>query len=209
MSLFKTVRSVMSRGFVLLLLAFVVAASAGVKHAAAQTSSSSSRSDDYGHYDGSDIVKILPGPDSGATQAIVRRIEDGNRHCSELDPVYRIDCLRASYAWVAEEAAKLGPEYAEAAVILGELSSDLDRVVTENLDTEAPRARSPRPAIRKKDTQYRAVKRENLAKANAEAVQAIDKAVKALQRSATGRRAAAYQRIAEAVDSSKVLLRSA
>ncbi|MBO0905804.1 hypothetical protein [Jiella sonneratiae] len=145
----------------------------------------------------------------GYTRSIIARINDGNSHCSSLEPVYRIDCLRASYEWVAAQAERLGPDYREAATILNGLSRDLGRVVDQNLDRQAPRARSPRPTIRRTDLEYRAVRRSDLAKANQQAQQAIDKAVNALQRAKSAALAPHYQRIAQAVASSKLLLRSA
>jgi len=143
------------------------------------------------------------GLSDGVTRGVVWMIADGGGDCKDtLRPEYRFDCLRIALSRAASTIDNR-PGYREAARELRSLSRKLDGIVNRYQDPGAPRVREGRKS-------YRAVSRENLARANQEAAAAIDETVTKLLRSAgnSEKRKVHYSQIATAVGSTKRLLRS-
>jgi hypothetical protein len=145
------------------------------------------------------------------TNRIIQDLRLVRRECGVYDEVYRIDCLRQGIDMVVASMPESG-EYTEAKRILRRTSRRLGAIVSTYQDRSAPKLVAPRnanPRFKKRRT-YRAVKRESLPRAMAEANAAVSEAATQLLRSAENseRRYAHYQQISVAVDSTKVLLRS-
>lgn len=145
------------------------------------------------------------------TNRIIEELRLVRRECSQYEAVYRIDCLRQGIDMVVASMPDNG-DYKEAKRILRRTSQRLSRIVSTYQDRSAPKLVAPRnanPRFKKRRT-YRAVKRESLPRAMAEANAAVAEAATQLLRSAENseRRYAHYQQISAAVDSTKTLLRS-
>jgi hypothetical protein len=145
------------------------------------------------------------------TNRIIEDLRLVRRECGNYDEVYRIDCLRQGIDMVVASMPD-GGDYTEAKRILRRTSRRLSAIVSTHQDRSAPKLVAPRdanPHFKKRRT-YRAVKRESLPRAMAEANAVVSEAATQLLRSAENseRRYAHYQQISVAVDSTKVLLRS-
>lgn len=152
------------------------------------------------------------GVDPRITKDIVSKLGAVQNECGKYDPVYRIDCLRQGIELTLASLPKTG-EYAEARKILKKAAGDLKKIVLANADPSGIAVVSP-PGINKhfpKQRRYRAVRKERLKVALKQATAVIAEAQTQLLRSSENseRRSAAYQQIAAAVGSTKVLLRSA
>ncbi|MHA7773654.1 hypothetical protein [Roseibium sp. M-1] len=136
------------------------------------------------------------------TQAIVLQLQRGTAECNSLNPAYRIDCLRQVYSRAAGAAGNR-PDYAAAANELRRLSRTLNGIVRQNQDTKAGQ-------LKKGGRSYKAVVSSALRKANGQAAQAIQETTTKLLRSAgnSQKRKVHYTRIANAVNSTKKILRS-
>lgn len=148
-------------------------------------------------------------PTDYLTSSIVKNIDGARAECGRYDPVYRIDCLRQRLADIAQRIPA-GPAYSEARQIISRASSKLGRIQAGITDAKAPRQRSRANPRLKQTKIYAAAKREKLGKAMAQARQVIEEAETQLLRAAenSDKRAGHYQKIAAALDSTKVLLRS-
>jgi hypothetical protein len=151
-----------------------------------------------------DAVGISP----DKTAMVVKALNDGARFCQAVrDPRYLVDCLADQY----EAAAQLMPRdsgYAAARRELMQTARSLHDLAMQNaVPGKAPATvhygdrRSNRPLTPVAD----------LAATNQEALLIVRHAKKDLLRSAQGsqERSAAYTEVADALESSKVLLRSA
>ncbi|WP_149737599.1 hypothetical protein [Rhizobium sp. RU20A] len=145
-----------------------------------------------------------------ATNAIVAQIASVTKECRQYDPVYRTDCLAIGLKQIAQRLPS--GDYKQARAILSRAASDLSSLVSRNLDSSveplkaAPNANPNFKASRS----YRAVKKAALAAVTREAQAIIREAVTELLRAYenSDKRHAHYQKIAGAVDGTKVLLRS-
>ncbi len=137
------------------------------------------------------------------TATIVQVIADGRDACGRLPAEYRIDCLRATLKTAARQVPSNRPDYDKARSILNNATRQLDRIVEQSLDTAAPATKLGRETVRavRKDAARSAMSAARLVVAEAETL---------LVRSAENsqRRMVHYAQIAEAVGSTKVLLRS-
>ena len=149
-------------------------------------------------------------PSDLVTQSIVKNFGAVRGECARYDPVYCIDCVRQRLRDIARRIPQ-GPAYAEARQIINRAVDRLGVIQAANLDHAEPRQRSFGNARLKETKNYSAVKRQNLERAMEQARQVIDEAATQLLRAAenSGKRASHYQKIAAAVGSTKVLLRSA
>lgn len=149
---------------------------------------------------GADDLRIAFSDD--ITQAIVLQLQRGTAECNSLNPAYRIDCLRQVYSRAAGAAGNR-PDYASAANELRRLSRTLNGIVRENQDRKAGSAKQG-------GRSYKAVAQDALRRANSQAAQAIQEASTKLLRSAgnSQKRKVHYTRIANAVNSTKKILRS-
>jgi len=138
----------------------------------------------------------------GVTGSFVNQIRRGAAECSRLEPVYRIDCLRRVFKQ-ASGAGLNRPDYASASSELRRLSRTLNGILGKNVDRKAGKAKVGGKS-------YRAVTRQALRDANRQAARAIEEAATKLLRSAgnSKKRKTHYTRIANAVNSTKKILRS-
>ncbi|MEC9343214.1 MAG: hypothetical protein VYD64_05135 [Pseudomonadota bacterium] len=136
-----------------------------------------------------------------ATNQVVNRLRQAESECGQLAAEYRADCLSQGYRSAAS-ATRNKPDYSTAATQLNGVSRSLSGLVAQNVDPQAP-------AIRKGGKTYRAVKKSAVRTVNAKATAVIKEAETKLLRSASsGLRKVNYQRIAQAVGSTKKILRS-
>lgn len=143
------------------------------------------------------------------TTAITRNVDAVRNECADLDPRYRIDCLRKGLIEVAQRIPESG-DYAPARAIIAEAAAKLGEVQRKHADPAAEEKKSSGNARIAANRTYKAVKREELAEAMAEATKIIEEAETKLLRAGENseKRAAHYQQIATAIGSTKVLLRS-
>lgn len=139
------------------------------------------------------------GLNNATTNKLVRYLERGIKRCRKLDSVYRYDCYRQNYNGAAAEVGG-NAAYAVPLAALRDVEKTLERVIARNSDPNAA-------AIRKGRGVYRAVTPASTTKAKEVFRQALDQAATRLLRSSEGR-GTHYSRIAQALDSNKVLLRA-
>ena len=164
-----------------------------------------------------DRIRVAPsGPAVPATTAqttiIVNLIRESEQICDFMSVEYRVSCFAETYRQLAEEIPSNG-DYAEARDVLLDTARKLDTLVRNNVDRQKPAltarirreggASVPTPPIR-------AVQEARVTELNRQASNIIEEAETVLLRSASSdaTRAIHYQRIAAAVGSNKVLLRS-
>ncbi|MDN3722110.1 hypothetical protein QW131_30305 [Roseibium salinum] len=141
--------------------------------------------------------------DDQITRGVARMIQAGSFECNNLLlPEYRIDCLAAVFAR-ASSVIERRPDYGDAGRELRDLSRELRDIVSEAEDPIAPRVTQDRRS-------YRAVATDKLAEANQKADAAINETVTKLLRSVgnSEKRRVHYSEIANAVGSTKIILRS-
>ncbi|WP_189679350.1 hypothetical protein [Seohaeicola zhoushanensis] len=137
---------------------------------------------------------------AATTNAVVKLLTGGVRGCQRLQKVYRYDC----YSQVYGQAAGLlrgNPAYSEARVVLSDVERSLSRTVRRNLDRAQPQ-------VRMGNQQFRAIRADTLPAAKAAFASALEEAETRLLRSSNGQ-SEHHIRIAAALNSNKVLLRSA
>lgn len=117
-----------------------------------------------------------------------------------LPDVYRYDCYRATYADAVKDL-KFNRDYAPARAVLAQVEQALAATITRYADPAAPRARQG-------FSRYRAIRPEALPAAREAFVAALEQAETQLLRSPDDGRGH-FQRIAAALETNKVLLRSA
>ena len=168
--------------------------------------------------DGADRVNrpVNTGPPVTATPAqttlFVRRFEQSEQICESLGDEYRVACFAQTYRELANEIPANG-DYAEAREVVLETARELDDLVRRNLDRQKP-ALTARLTTSAGETvrtpPIRAVREDRVANLNEQAADILEEAETVLLRSASSdaSRAIHFQRIAAAVGSNKVLLRS-
>ena len=139
------------------------------------------------------------GLNNAATNRLVRFLERGIRLCQSIDGVYRYDCYRQNYKTAADRLAGNGA-YAIPLAALRDVEQALENVVARNADPSTKVKRKGRAT-------FRAVKPDSTAKAKEIFRRALDEAATTLLRSSEGA-GTHYTRIAQALDSNKVLLRA-
>jgi hypothetical protein len=131
--------------------------------------------------------------------------------CSRYEEVYRIDCLRQNMRRIADSLPDDG-DYRQVKRILGTAADRLGGILERYADPKAPRLRAPAGANPrfKQNRSYRAVRKDKVKQALAEATAVVQEAATQLLRSSenSAARLAHYQSISVAVGSTKVLLRS-
>lgn len=132
--------------------------------------------------------------------------------CKSLkDPSLNVDCLAERLGVVADEIPA-GSNYAEVRSILDDTSRKLNRLARSNRDRGRGSVRASEPESGTATARPLVpVKTDAVAAVNTEAARILEEAQTVLLRSAEGDpiKAGQYSRIAEALDSNKVLLRSA
>lgn len=135
------------------------------------------------------------------TGSIVSQLDRGTAECGALPAEYRADCMSQAYRRAAG-ATQGRPDYSTAQSELSRTSRSLSNLVSQNADTEAA-------PIRKSGRTYRAVKKSAVRKVAQQAVAIITETeTKLLRSSGSGQRKVHYQRIAQAVGSTKRIFRS-
>jgi hypothetical protein len=134
------------------------------------------------------------------TNGFVMSLQGAERRCGLLPLEYRVDCLAQSFR-LAANLTRERPEYAAVSIALHSASQDLSRLVSQNADPIAPR-------VRTMGRTYRAVRPETVATVVAQAEAIITETETKLLRSTGSVGQAHYQRIAQAVGSTKRILRS-
>ncbi|SDI21138.1 hypothetical protein [Aliiruegeria lutimaris] len=139
---------------------------------------------------------------SQGTALILLKLKEGKERCALIPWIYRYDCLAQGFT----EASQAKVRYRElepAQEILAMAGQKMAAVVERHLDPAQPPSRIG-------NRTYKAVKQSARAEANAEAQAVLDETESLLLRSyGPPKMAAHYERIAMAVSSSDVLLRSA
>ncbi len=148
-----------------------------------------------------------------ATRAIVQGLQDSTRFCASVPQLeYRVDCLSERLQAVAAAIPAAG-DYAEARALLLRTADDLGALVSANAATDLPQARISRGGDAPLATSrpLRPVATAALPEVAARAEAILQETETLLLRSSTGTaaRTLAYQQIAAAVGSTKLLLRSA
>ena len=134
------------------------------------------------------------------TTKVVRTLTRGVRGCFKLDKEYRYDCYRQTYAQAANQI-KANEAYDDARAVLLDVEKALARTINRNVDTS-------KPLVRRGVQRFRAIKPGAVPRAKRDFITALDKAETKLLRSADNN-GAHFVRIAEAINTNKVLLRSA
>ncbi len=121
----------------------------------------------------------------------MRNIEAVKAECQRYDPIYRIDCLQRGLRLTAQRIPR-NEAYGDMKRAVTRAADKLDAIVRANIDTRAPRldakpGANPRFA---RNRSYRAIKRENLAKAMAAASQVVTELQTELLRAADNSRQA-------------------
>ena len=137
---------------------------------------------------------------NATTKKVVRTLTRGVDACQRLDKVYRYDCYRQTYRQAASQLNGM-PAYAGAQKVLIDVEKVLERTIARNTDSAKPR-------VRRGFQQFRAIKPAAVPRAKRDFVSALGKAETQLLRS-SGPEKVHYARIAEAINTNKVLLRSA
>jgi hypothetical protein len=146
------------------------------------------------------------------TDVLVARIAEVNAVCDWLLQPYRLWCLANGYDLMAETLLPFGG-YRDVRQVLRRTANQLRVIAEANVDPEAEPVvlrRREGGATAVGNAPIRAVRRDAVAATNRQAAAVLDEATTVLLRSAenSSRRQVSYQRIAQAIDSSKVLLRS-
>jgi hypothetical protein len=135
------------------------------------------------------------------TGMIVNRLKQGEAECGALPAEFRADCMAQTFRSAASATGNR-PDYTGAQTELNRASRSLSSLVSQNADPSvAP--------LRKGAKTYRAVKKAAVRAVNQKAVAIIQESETKLLRSAgSGLRKTHYQRIAQAVGSTKRIFRS-
>lgn len=156
---------------------------------------------DYGGRSGSGSAGGSAGGfSSGVTKSVVRIINRGIKDCTSIDSVYRYDCYRLTYKLATDRITGI-PAYAPAQKALAKVQSTLETIVDRNVDTTVPRKRKGLQT-------YKAIKPAAVASSKRQFTSALNQAETTLLRSPDSG-TDHFTRIAAAVNSNKVLLRSA
>ena len=135
------------------------------------------------------------------TDQVIKLLRDGSQGCAQVDAVYHADCLRQVFRQANNEIRRR-PDYRAASNELRTMERQLDSLVKANVDRAAP-------TIRVQGKRVRAVKKAIAPRLNATARQVITEgATRLLRSSGTAESVAQMTQIAQAIDSTKRILRS-
>lgn len=162
-----------------------------------------------------------PTATTGQTDRIVTSLQGITEYCDGVWPPqegldwskYRLDCLRWELHRIAQGIPSTG-EYAEMREAISIASGELAAIVNENADATPPVAhvgRSTSGKARQSARRLKAIDPARQASANAQASAVLDRLSTRLLRSASNSatQRVHYERAAQAINSTKVLLRSA
>lgn len=158
---------------------------------------------------------IVPAGDFGSanfTRQLVSSLATAKAFCGGLDKsAYRVDCL-AERLQVVSDGIPEDSDYDEVRQVLNAASAEMAQLARNNRDADLPRA----PASRQGDSSERTtrpltpISAAAQAEVGQQAIAILEQAQTQLLRSAEGSnsRSLQYAQIAQAIDSTKVLLRS-
>ena len=149
---------------------------------------------------------------SNNARKIIKIIDEGEGFCRILDAANKIDCLAEVYTSLARGLSSEGDEGVVKRA-LEEAAGRLEGIVRANLD---PQANLTRPTVKNRQVNrtasrpLRAIKKASIPAANRQAEAVVTELSTVLLRSSANstKRKNYYAKIAQAVDSNKVLLRS-
>lgn len=144
--------------------------------------------------------EVRHGLSSAVTNSVVLILTRDGERCNELPRIYKFDCIRQTYRRAARKLES-NRSYQEAHQALDQVASTLSKAVAANRDTSQKK-------LRKGLNFYTPVKPAAIPQIKREGQRAMQKAETILLRSPAAKQVH-YARIAEAVNSNKVLLRSA
>jgi hypothetical protein len=134
------------------------------------------------------------------------------KFCAELeDTAYKVDCLAERFGALAKSLPD-GSNYSDVQAALKSTSDKMANLARKNRDPARPRGKAARPESSETTTRpLTPVSPAAAEQVNRQAVAILDETITTLLRSAEGSasKAAQYARIANAIGSNKVLLRSA
>lgn len=133
------------------------------------------------------------------TGQVIAELESGLSTCSRLDAAYQFDCYRQAYR-AAGSAIKGRPDYKDASKALKAVEDTLRAIVRKNGDRGQPN-------IRVGGKTYKAIKPAAVPAA-AQAFRASRQEAATLLLRSTDKAALHYTRIADALNSNKVLIRT-
>ena len=139
------------------------------------------------------------GLSNATTKKVGRTLTSGVARCLRVERIYRFDCYRQTYR-LAASILNGRPAYTGARKALESVEAALEKIMQRHVDPAVP----PK---RKGFQTFRAIKPAAVPRATADLSRALDRAETMLLRS-PDRTGTHYARIAEAVNSNKVLLRS-
>ncbi len=129
--------------------------------------------------------------------------------CEQLqDDTLEVDCLAERLQHVSDEIPG-GTDYDEVRAVIADTATQLGTLARQNRDRDRRRVTAGRPGSTEQTSRpLRPVSAESLASVNAQAINILEEAKTKLLRSADSKNRSQYTRIAQALDSNKVLLRS-
>lgn len=176
-----------------------------------ENNNSGGRDERDGNEDRAATTAVFASVSEPTTDLIIRLLREGETLCGATPIIFRPDCIAENLRKAARELPSRG-DYAEARTALNTAVNKIDDVVRKNQDRAQPRVRS-RATLSGRTVQTPplvAVKPETVPQVNREVTAILEETETVLLRSARNdeKRAEHYQRIAAAVGSNKVLLRS-
>ena len=158
---------------------------------------------------------VVPSGEFGSpsfVEHLASSLASARAFCGELDnSAYQVDCLAERFSFVSDSIPE-GSDYDEVRKLLNTASQDMAKLAQNNRDRDLPRGRASRVGGAEERTTrpLTAVSAEAQEVVNQQAISILEEVQTQLLRSASGSqsRSAQYAQIVQALDSSKVLLRS-
>lgn len=156
----------------------------------------------------------LPAGEFGSaafTAVLIGNVAAAKDFCAEIaEDAYRVDCLAERFGAIANGIPD-GTDYGDVQSVLNNTSKQLAELARTNRDTALPRGKATRPNGESTTRALTPIAKASAPQVNARAVAILDETETLLLRSAQGSESKAqqYARIADAVGSTKVLIRSA
>lgn len=155
---------------------------------------------------------ILPAGEFGSqnfTKFLSNGLASAHKFCSQLDQAYQADCLAERIEGVADQIPK-DSDYADAQAALKSASDKINALARANRDTSLPRGNASVGGTQATSRPLTPVATTSLASVNSQAAAILQETETLLLRSASTSQSKQihYQRIADALGSNKVLLRS-
>ncbi|WP_075288796.1 hypothetical protein [Pararhizobium arenae] len=190
----------------LIALTSLALATTSADEAFSQSRQSNNRTGDFsGERETPRLIKLS----DYATSGIVADIQAVKLECEHFEPKYRADCLKQGYDLIAERIPR-NSEYEPMRRIITRAARDLGRIVARNADYDAVQRPSSGNRRFKSRRRFTAVRTDRLQTVLKQAAAVVQEAETQLLRSSENseKRALHFQRVATAIGSTKVLLRS-